>query len=317
MDKKKLAGNLFLLTTSIIWGSAFVAQRVGMDYVGPLTFGWTRFVLAILVLIPVIIIMDRVDKKQQALKDDNDKKKELTPLELRQQNKLMIISSITCGSVLFIACTLQQFGLVFTTAGKTGFITALYIILVPLFSVVLKHRPTLKCWIGAILGTIGLYFLCITEAFTIALGDFIVLIGAAFWATHILVIDHFAPKVSDPIKLSLFQFVVCAIFSFIGALIFEETSIDAIIACAIPLLYAGVLSGGVGFTFQILGQKNTNPTVASLILSLEALFAALFGFLLLDELMTQREIVGCVLMFFAIIISQLPDRNKQERIQSV
>ncbi|HVI39370.1 MAG TPA: DMT family transporter [Anaerovoracaceae bacterium] len=312
MDKKQITGNLLLLTTATIWGMAFVAQRVGMDYVGPLTFSWTRFVLAILVLIPVVHFMDKSAKKQ--IRDGVSDKKELSPEELKQQKKELMKASIVCGCVLFTANILQQIGLVSTSAGKTGFITALYIVLVPVFSVVLKRRPGLKCWIGVILGTVGLYFLCITSSFTIAPGDFVVLIGAAFWATHILVIDHFLPKVADPIRMSMYQFVVVAVLSFIGALIFEDMSISGIIDCAIPILYAGALSGGVGFTFQILGQKHTNPTVASLILSLEAVFGAIFGFLILKEMMTPREIAGCLMMFCAIIISQLPDRKKPETI---
>ena len=312
MDRKQLKGNLLLFTTATIWGAAFVAQRVGMNYVGPLTFSWTRFVLAVLVLIPVVYFMDKSSKKK-SLKGGTEKK-ELAPAELKQQKKELMKASLVCGCVLFAANIFQQIGLVSTSAGKTGFITALYIVLVPLFSVVLKHRPGLKCWIGVVLGTVGLYFLCITTSFTIAPGDLVVLIGAGFWATHILVIDHFLPKVSDPVKMSMYQFVVVAVISFIGSLIFEDISISAIIDCAIPILYAGALSGGVGFTFQILGQKHTSPTVASLILSLEAVFGAIFGFLLLHEVMSMREIVGCILMFCAIIISQLPDKKKPETI---
>ena len=311
MDKKQLKGNLLLLTTSAIWGSAFVAQRVGMDFVGPLTFIWTRFVLAALVLIPVVHFMNKSSASR--LRGSGTEKRENDP-EAAKQKKQLIKASIVCGCVLFSACTFQQVGLVSTSAGKTGFITALYIVLVPIFSVVLKQRPRLKCWIGVVLGTIGLYFLCITSSFTIAPGDLIVLIGAGFWAAHILVIDHFLQKVSDPVRMSMYQFIVVAAISFIGSLIFEEISISSITDCAVPILYAGALSGGVGFTFQILGQRHTNPTVASLILSLESVFAAVFGFLLLKEVMSPREITGCILMFGAIVISQLPDGKKIETI---
>lgn len=311
MDRKQLTGNLLLLTTATIWGMAFVAQRVGMDYVGPLTFSWTRFVLAILVLIPVVKFMDRSSKKKAL---ESGTYKELSPEEKKLQKRELMKASIACGCVLFAANALQQIGLVSTSAGKTGFITALYIVLVPIFSVVLKHRPGLRCWIGVAMGTVGLYFLCITSSFTIAPGDLVVLIGAGFWATHILVIDHFLPKVSDPVKMSMYQFVVVVVLSFIGSLIFEDISIKAIIDCAIPILYAGALSGGIGFTFQILGQRHTNPTVASLILSLESVFGALFGFLLLHERMSSREIAGCILMFAAIIISQMPDKKKPKAV---
>lgn len=312
MDRKQLKGNLLLLTTATIWGSAFVAQRVGMDFVGPLTFNWTRFAMSALILIPVIHFMNRSAAVKRL--ENGEEQRETAPEERKQQKKQLILASAVCGCVLFCASIFQQVGLVSTSAGKTGFITALYIVLVPVFSVVLKHRPGLKCWIGVVLGTIGLYFLCITSSFTIAPGDLIVLIGAGFWAAHILVIDYFAPKVSDPVKLSMYQFVVVAGISLVGSLALEEISISAIIDCAIPILYAGVLSGGVGFTFQILGQRYTNPTVASLILSLESVFAAVFGFLLLREIMSPREIAGCILMFVAIIVSQLPDAKKPETI---
>lgn len=312
MKKEKLLGNSFLLLTSIIWGSAFVAQRVGMDYVGPLTFGMARFTLAALVLIPVMHFIRWNDKKQHLnLPEETEG---LLPEELKNQRNILLKAGVACGSVLFCGSTLQQFGLVFTTAGKAGFITALYIVLVPIFSLVLKHKPGIKCWVGVVFGAAGLYLLCITESLTIAPGDLIVLIGAAFWAMHLLVIDHFLPKISDVVKLSFIQFCVCAGYSLIGAVIFEEISLNSILQGAIPIFYAGVLSGGVGFTLQIFGQRHTSPTVASLLLSMEAVFGAVFGFLLLHEIMTQREIFGCILMFVAIIISQLPDKKKPECI---
>ena len=311
MKKEKLIGNMLLLLTSIIWGSAFVAQRIGMDFVGPLTFGAARFILSALVLIPVLYITERNNKKQS----QNSEQIEILSLEERKrQRNILIKAGFVCGSIIFCGTTLQQFGLVFTTAGKTGFITALYIVLVPIFGLVLKHKPGLKGWVGVAFGAVGLYMLCITESFSIAPGDLVVLIGAAFWAMHLLAIDHFIPKISSAIKLSFLQFVVCAVFSLIGAVIFEEITWTAIVQCTIPLLYAGVLSGGVGFTLQIFGQEHTSPTVASLLLSMEAVFSAVFGFLILNEVMTQKETIGCILMFCAIIISQLPDKKRPESI---
>lgn len=323
MDKRKIVSNILLIITSLIWGSAFVAQRVGMDYVGPLTFGAARFLLAALVLIPIIHFMNKGKKsntqqgqpKGEIPGDLGSKHASLT-VEEEQKEQLakryaLLKAGIICGIILFFASTLQQFGLVFTTAGKAGFITALYIVLIPIFSLVLKHRPNLKSWIGVGFGAVGLYLLTITESFTIAPGDLVVLIGAGFWAAHLLVIDHFLPRISDTIKLSFIQFVTCAILSFIGALIFEEMSMEAILRGAIPILYAGVLSGGVGFTLQILGQRHTTPTVASLILSLEAVFGAVFGYLILQEILTTKEFIGCALMFTAIIISQLPEKRKR------
>ncbi len=308
MNKEKIIGNLLLLLTSIIWGSAFVAQRIGMDFVGPFTFNGARFVLSALVLIPVIFFMNRGRRRTAAEEDEAQRQDE------SEARKTLLKAGIVCGIILFGGSTLQQFGLVFTTAGKAGFITALYILLVPIFSLVIKHRPGLKSWIGVAFGAVGLYLLCITEAFTIDPGDLVVLVGAGFWALHLLVIDHFLTKVTDAVKLSFLQFGVCAGLSMIAALIFEEPSINALLQCAVPVLYAGVLSGGVGFTLQIFGQKHTNPTVASLLLSMEAVFGAICGFLILNEIMSQREIFGCILMFCAIIISQLPDKKKAECI---
>lgn len=297
MDKNKLKGNFFLLITSLIWGSAFVAQRVGMDYVGPLTFTAIRFWLAVAALFPVMIILDKKNLLEKPKETGEDGKKTL------------IKGGLACGVILFAASVFQQFGLVFTTAGKAGFITALYIILVPLLGLFLKHRPGTKSWIGVLIGTVGLYFLTITESLTIAKGDFIVLIGAFFWASHVLIIDHFSPYV-DGVKLSIIQFTVCGVLGTIAMFIFENPSVDSIMSAAIPILYAGVMSAGIGFTFQVLGQRHTSPTVASLILSLESVFSAVFGFLLLREIMSGRELLGCALLFGAVIISQLPSKAK-------
>lgn len=322
LNRDKVIGNLLLLLTSIIWGSAFVAQRVGMDFVDPFTFNGARFALSALVLIPVIGIMRGLDerKREKQLRETETALAETSGLKERDlkertaQKKTLIKAGIICGSILFCGSTLQQFGLVFTTAGKAGFITALYILLVPIFSLVIKHKPGLKCWIGVAFGSTGLYLLCITESFTIAPGDLIVLVGAGFWALHLLVIDYFLPRISDAVKLSFLQFAVCAVFSLIAALFFEEISMQSLMQAAIPILYAGVLSGGVGFTLQIVGQRHTNPTVASLLLSMEAVFGAVFGFLILKEIMTQRELMGCAFMFLAIVISQLPDKKKPKCI---
>ncbi len=311
MNKKKLTGNLFLLMTSLIWGTAFVAQRVGMDFVGPLTFTAVRFWLGVAVIVPFVFIMKDTDAgsgdtgSNGTGSDDTD----LSNTGIVKKRKTLLVAGTICGTVIFAASVLQQYGLVFTTAGKTGFITALYIVLVPIFGLFLKQRPGFKCWIGVALGTAGLYFLTMTETLTIAWGDFVVLIGAFFWAAHVLFIDHFNPYV-DSIKLSIMQFSVCATLATIAMFIFESPSLEAILSGAVPILYAGILSCGVGFTFQILGQKHTSPTVASLILSMEAVFAAIFGFLLLKETMSARELAGCALMFAAVIISQLPDKSE-------
>lgn len=299
MNTKKLIGNSSLLLTSIIWGSAFVAQRVGMDFVGPLTFVAVRFWMAAAFLVPMIYFTNNIKKEGSA---EEIEKKPLKPL---------LIAGFICGTILFTGSTLQQFGLVFTTAGKAGFITALYIMLVPIFGLFIKQKPGYKSWIGVFVGTVGLFLLTVTEALTIAAGDFVVLIGAAFWALHVLFIDHFNPYV-DVIKLSFIQFTVCAIYGTIGMFLFEEPTLASIGSGIIPILYAGILSGGIGYTLQIFGQRYTSPTVASLLLGMEAVFGAVFGYLILDEIMSGRELLGCALMFAAIIISQIPSLPKRE-----
>lgn len=316
---KKAIGNTALLMTAVIWGSAFVAQRVGMDYVGPLTFTGTRFWLAAAVLIPVVYFSDKAEKKAGKQARDaacdlpGSQVSEAPSADPLKARKTFLLAGVVCGSILFLASILQQYGLVFTTAGKAGFITALYILLVPIFGLFLKQRSGIKVWVGVAFGTAGLYLLTITESLTIAWGDFVVLIGAFFWASHVLAIDHFLPHVNG-VKLALMQFSVCAFWGTIGMLLFETPSMEAVLSGAVPILYAGVMSGGIGFTLQIIGQRYTSPAVASLLLSMEAVFGAVFGYLILHEVMTTRELLGCLLMFAAIIISQLPQkiRMKQE-----
>lgn len=301
MKNKKILANILLLMTAIIWGSAFVAQRVGMSFVEPFTFNFSRFLLSTLVLIPIIFVMEKYEKN----------KKDIISKDTINDPKVFWKASIVCGSFLFAGSSLQQFGLVFTTAGKSAFITTLYILLVPIFGLFFKHRVSIVGWIAVIFGTIGLYFLCITESFTIAKGDFIVLIGAFFWTAHVLSIDYFLPKV-NPVRLAMAQFAVCSIFSLIAAVLFETPNIQSILTAGVPILYAGIMSGGIGFTFQILGQQYTTPTIASLLMSMESVFALLAGYLLLHEVMSGREFLGCILMFVAIVISQIPEEYFQK-----
>ncbi len=305
MKKNKFLGSFLLLLAAIIWGAGFVAQRAGMEFIGPLTFGACRFWLAFFALIPVVQLTNRMEQK--ALSKSENPTTPKTPEEIAKSKKVFFRAAILCGTILFCGSILQQFGMVFTTAGKAAFITALYILLVPLFSLVLKLRPGLASWVGVGIGTVGLYFLCITESFTIAKGDLIVLIGAFFWAAHVLVIDRFLPYV-NPAKLAMAQFGICAAYNTIGMILFESPDWATILPCLVPIFYAGVISAGVGFTLQIFGQQYTTPTVASLLLSMEAVFGAVFGFFLLHEIMSSRELAGCVLMFAALIIAQLPDK---------
>ena len=301
MKTGQMKNSLLLLLTSFIWGVAFVAQSVGGEAVGCFTFNGVRSLIGAFVLIPVIYFLD------------NQKKKELGEekyLEQKGDSKILLLGGVCCGVMLCIASNFQQFGISFTTVGKAGFITAMYILIVPILGLFMKKKMGVKVWLGVVLATIGLYMLCMTsESFSLSKGDFLVLICAGFFSLHILIIDYFSPKV-DGVRMSCIQFFVCGIISVIIAFIFESPSLSAILSGWLPILYAGVLSCGVAYTLQIVGQKNMDPTVASLILSLESVFSVLAGWMILNQTMTLREFSGCGLMFLAIILAQLPDRMK-------
>ena len=301
MKTGQMKNSLLLLLTSFIWGVAFVAQSVGGEAVGCFTFNGVRSLIGAFVLIPVIYFLD------------NQKKKELGEekyLEQKGDSKTLLLGGVCCGVMLCIASNFQQFGISFTTVGKAGFITAMYILIVPILGLFMKKKVGVKVWLGVVLATIGLYMLCMTsESFSLSKGDFLVLICAGFFSLHILIIDYFSPKV-DGVRMSCIQFFVCGIISVIIAFIFESPSLSSILSGWLPILYAGVLSCGVAYTLQIVGQKNMDPTVASLILSLESVFSVLAGWLILNQTMTLREFSGCGLMFLAIILAQLPDRMK-------
>jgi drug/metabolite transporter (DMT)-like permease len=305
---KKFRGNTMLFTTALIWGTSFVAQKAGMDYIGPFTFNGLRSLLGALVLIPVILIMDAQRKKnstQNKLEKDSTEDK----LEKNSSRKTLFIGGLSCGLVLFIGSTLQQHSLLFTTVGKVGFITALYIVIVPILGLFIgrKVRPVL--WFCVALATVGLYLLCIKEDFSIGKGDLLVIACAFGFALHILVIDHFSPK-TDGIKLSCIQFFVCGVLSIPFMFLFETVDWSNILDCWLQISYVGVMSCGVAYTLQILGQKYTEPTIASLILSLESVFAVIFGILLLHEQISGREIIGCLIMFSAFLLAQLPSRKE-------
>ena len=299
---KKMRSNILLLITAAIWGSAFVAQKSGMDYIGPLTYGGIRTFIGGLALIPVILVLDKNEAKTEVKK---------TPEEAAAEKKLLLIGGICCGLALFVASTLQQYGVSYTTAGKAGFITTLYVVMVPIFSVVLRKKVRPIIWLCVLMGATGLYLLCMTDAsFKLQFGDTLVLLCAVGFSVHILVIDYFAPKV-DGVKMSCIQFLVSGTIGIIGMFIFEEPKIDAILDCWLPILYAGVLSSGVGYTLQIVAQKDAEPTVASLLMSLESVFAVISGAIILHESMSPRELIGCAVIFAAVIIAQLP--SKEER----
>ena len=298
---KKMQSNILLLLTAIIWGSAFVAQKSGMDYVEPFTFNGIRTFIGGLVLIPVIFFMEKKNPPEEISREEKTKK-----------NKELLIGGICCGLALFAASSLQQFGVSYTTAGKAGFITTLYVVFVPIISVLLRKKVRPIMWLCVAMGAVGLYLLCMTDAsFRLTFGDTLVLLCAVAFAVHILTVDHFSPKM-DGIKLSCIQFLTVGIVSMVCMFIFEHPDIHAILDCAVPLLYAGVLYCGLGFTFQVVAQKHAEPTVASLLMSLESVFAVVFGALLLHETMSMRELSGCLIIFIAVIISQLPEKKPQK-----
>lgn len=288
----QLKASLQLLLAAAIWGFAFVAQRVGMEHLGPFTFNGIRFALGGLSLLPLIWHF----RNQAQLQTGSAAK--LNTYHM----------GIIAGLILFIAASLQQIGLIYTSAGKAAFITCLYIILTPISGLFLHHRISGFVWAGSFMAVVGLYFLCITTGLSIEYGDLLVLIGAFFWTGHILFIDRISSRVST-LKLAASQFATCAALSLLVALWRETATVGAVLQSAIPILYGGLGSVGVAYTLQIAGQKNLPPTHAALILSLETVFAAIGGYLLLDEQLGLRELLGCALMLGGMLLAQLPPRK--------
>lgn len=292
--------NVFLLVlTAFIWGTAFVAQSVGMDYLEPFTFNGVRSLIGGVALLPCISLLQLMNEKNGTRKADGG-----------GSGKDLVTGGVACGLLLFAASSLQQIGIQYTTAGKAGFITAFYIVIVPVLGIFLRKKIGWKVWTAVVIALAGLYFLCITDRFTVGKGDILIFMCAMVFSLHILVIDYFSPKV-DGVKMSCIQFFVCGIASMPFMFLLETPKLGAMIEGWMPLLYAGVLSCGVAYTLQIIGQKNVNPAVASLILSLESCFSVLAGWVVLGERLSVRESVGCVLMFAAIILAQLPEKEKQ------
>ncbi len=293
----KMKNPVLLLLAAIIWGVAFVAQSVGMDYVGPFTFNGVRSLIGAGFLVPCIWFLQKVNPPSEEEKEKYSKNK-----------KQLWIGGLCCGLVLTVASTLQQFGVMYTTVGKAGFITALYIVIVPVMGLFLGKKCGIPVWAGVILALAGLYFLCITEKLTIGKGDIFVFACAICFSVHILVIDHFSPMV-DGVKLSCLQFLVCGIICSCFMLIVEHPQMSQILAAAKPILYAGIMSCGVAYTLQIVGQKGMNPTIASLLLSMESVVSVLAGLLILHQRLSIRETIGCILMFLAVILAQLPQKE--------
>lgn len=312
----KLRNTFFLFLTAMIWGAAFVAQSVSMDYIGPFTFICLRSVIGGLFLIPVIIVLDGIRKKSQNESADVVNSENILHIETEEKqrlswkNKQLIEGGIVCGIFLFFANCFQQTGIQYTTVGKAGFITTFYIIIVPLIGLFFKKYCGILTWIGVVVALAGLYFLCITQKLTIQRGDALILCCSVLYAGQILAIDHYNPFV-DGVKMSCIQFLTGGILGAVFMLLFENPSIAMILSAAGPILYTGIMSTGVGYTLQIVGQKGLNPTVAALILSLESVFSALSGYLFLHQVLTTRELIDCALMFIAIVLAQLPDIRRK------
>lgn len=293
--KNRIRGILSLLIATVIWGSAFIAQSVGMDHIGPMTFQAVRCCLGGVFLVPVVFLFEK-DKGSFIQKWKNPK---------------LWKTGIVCGAALFVAAGLQQVGLVYTTAGKAGFITAMYIVLVPILGVFLRKRPSPVCWISVIIAVAGLYLLSCMGATGINIGDILMLGGALGFAVQITLIDRMAFDL-DGLRLNSIQALVCGLISAVFMFAAEEPVLSDILACWLPIGYAGILSMGIAYSLQIVGQKHLEPTPASLIMSMESVCAALFGWLLLNETMTPWEGAGCALVFAAVILSQIPIKKSHD-----
>ncbi|MEA4923747.1 MAG: DMT family transporter [Syntrophomonadaceae bacterium] len=286
-----IKSNLLLLLAAAIWGFAFVAQRVGMEHVGPFIFNGVRFFLGSISLLPLVWYFRNDPHTTQAgLKNE-------------------LLAGLLAGSVLFMGASLQQIGLIYTTAGKSAFITCLYIVLVPILGRFLGDTINRATWLGCILAVVGLYFLSIKGSFSIQIGDLMLLIGALFWAFHILIIGHFSRRV-DVLKLSCYQFLTCALLSLITAAFTETIILSNLMAVAIPILYGGFCSVGIAYTLQVVGQKHAPPAHAAIILSMETVFAVIGGYLLLGERISGQEFIGCILMLTGMLVSQLGSLKK-------
>ena len=304
MKHNQIRQVVFPILAALIWGTAFVAQDVCADTIGTFTFNAVRYFIAVLALLVLIAVLHAVHKDRP----------QPTEAEKRAGRKQLWLGGFCCGTALAIASNFQQAGITAgTDAGKAGFLTALYVVLVPVFGLFFRRKVSLPVWIAVVLSVVSLYLLCIKGSFRLAAGDLLVLVCAVCFAVHILVIDHFTAY-CDGVKLSCLQFLFAGIISTICMFIFEDVDFAAILSCALPLLYVGIFSCGVGYTLQILAQKDSNPTVVTILLSLESVFAVIAGAIILKQQMTVREYIGCAIMFAAVILAQIqfPTRQKAE-----
>lgn len=307
MNKEKLKGNLLLLLTSVVWGISFIAQSKGVELITPMAFNGIRTMLGALVLVPVIFFLD-LGKKKNGVK-------------VQKMDKTLFLGGLICGLCLCVASTLQTAGMIYTSPGKSGFITALYMVIVPIIGLFCGKKTRPVIWISVLIAICGLYLMCINSSLEINQGDILTLLCAIVFSFHILAIDYFSPKV-DGVKLACMQFFVCGALNLIYVFLFEEPKLEPILDCWLSIGYSGIFSCGVAYTLQIVGQKYTDPTSASILMSLESVFATLttvilvsLGWNLTGGQLSLREILGCVLMFVAIILVQLPERKRADFVK--
>lgn len=303
-NTRKIRNVVLLFLTAMIWGAAFVAQSVSMNYIGPMTFIFFRSLIGGIILAPFIILLDWRKGKRSA---GSSQAALASPFD-GWKDQTLLTGGVICGIFLFLGNCFQQNGIKYTTVGKAGFITTFYIIIIPVIGIFFKKYCGILTWIAVATALAGLYFLCMNEKLQFQVGDLLILICAFMFSGQVLAIDHFNQWV-DSIKLSCIQFLVCGVVAFVFMLLTEKPDFRMISAAALPLLYTGVMSTGVAYTLQTVGQKGLNPTVAALILSMESVFSALAGFLILHQVLSRRELLGCAMMFAAIVLAQLPDRK--------
>jgi len=292
MNSNTLKNDFLLLLTAIIWGVSFTAQRAGMEFIGPFTFNGIRFLIGAVSILPIILL----EKK--------------TTIVNKQNSKPIIIYGAIGGILLYLGASLQQIGIVYTSAGKAGFITGMYVIIVPIFGIFSRHKAGWRRWAGALLSITGLYFLSVKGSIKINIGDIFVLLSAFFWASHVIAISHFSPRV-NALKLAFVQYLVCGVLSLISAFIFENVQTHTLLMAWMPILYGSIFSVGIAYTLQVYAQKKVHPAHAAIILSLEGVFAVLGGWLLLGETLGAKGIIGCVLMLGGMFISQSTLFKKQ------
>ena len=287
--------NLLLILASIIWGCAFVAQNVGMNYIGPWTFSTIRFLIAGFSLLAIIPILDK--RRTHVIRP-----------KTKEEKQKLLLGSVLCGLALSVGSIVQQIAMLTVPVAKAGFLTTLYVLFVPIITLLFGKKIPLKVWIGIAMALFGLYLLSMAGNLSLGIGEIFLILAAFLFAIHIIIIGHFSTRV-DPVRLSCGQLLIGGFATVIPMIVIERPTIVSILAAYIPLLYTGIFSSCVAYTLQIFAQKEANPTIAGMLLSLESVFAALAGYLILNQVLNTRELIGCVLIFIAIVIAQLPDRR--------